>query len=223
MKHKPDDNQDLPAGDFSAWLRQTLQAQVSKNLGAAVPCGECTACCRSSLFIHIKPDETDTLRRIPKELLFPAPGLPAGNLLMGYDENGRCPMFQDNKCSIYDSRPQTCREFDCRIFSATGVEMDDSAQVAIVERARRWRFSYPNETDRAERSAINASVKFLQEHPELFPARFIPRNPTQFALLAIKIYRVFQNSDGPRGAQEDPLSDSEIAKRILEAVGSLGR
>ena len=34
----------------------------------------CTACCTSSQFVHIEPDETDTLAHIPAALRFPAPG-----------------------------------------------------------------------------------------------------------------------------------------------------
>src|SRR5262249_465616 len=113
------EQQELPAGEFSSWLRLTRRALQLKNIGADVPCGECNACCGSSYFIHIKPEETQTLNRIPKALLFPAPGLPKGNVLMGYNEKGECPMLIDNKCSIYEHRPQTCRDFDCRIFAAT--------------------------------------------------------------------------------------------------------
>src|SRR4051812_18756771 len=105
-----------PAGEFSSWLRHTRRALHLKTVGADVPCGECTGCCRSSLFIHIKPEETRARARIPKALQFPAPGLPKGNVLMGYNKKGECPMLVDGKCSIYEDRPQTCRDYDCRIF-----------------------------------------------------------------------------------------------------------
>jgi hypothetical protein len=81
---------DLPAGRFSSWLHRIRSAHL-KETGIDMPCGECNACCRSSYFIHIKPEETKTLARIPKKLLFPAPGLAKGNVLLGYDEHGRCP------------------------------------------------------------------------------------------------------------------------------------
>ena len=80
---------DLPAGGFSSWLRCTRVALIEGDQ-ADVPCGECCACCKTSHFVHIGPDETETLARIPRELLFPAPGLPAGNVLLGYDEQGLC-------------------------------------------------------------------------------------------------------------------------------------
>ena len=97
-----------------------------------MPCNGCTACCTSSQFVHIGPDETDTLAHIPAELLFPAPLRPRGHVLMGYDERGHCPMLIDNRCSIYEHRPQTCRTYDCRVFPAAGVELEDEDKVLIA-------------------------------------------------------------------------------------------
>ena len=71
------DEQSLPAGDFSGWLRG-MEAALRHEATAEVPCGGCTACCTSSQFIHVEPDETETLAHIPPELLFPAPGRPRG-------------------------------------------------------------------------------------------------------------------------------------------------
>ncbi len=95
--------QDKSAGRFSSWLQETnksLQGRAEAN----VPCGECSACCSSSYFIHIKPSDSQAIVHIPKELTFPAPGLPKGHLLLGYDDKGRCPMFVEGECSIYEFR-----------------------------------------------------------------------------------------------------------------------
>src|SRR5262249_61313433 len=98
----------------------------------------------------VRPDETRTLARIPKALLVPAPGLPKGHRVMGYDANGHCPMLVDNACSIYADRPQTCRTYDCRVFAATGIDPGDKP--LIRERADAWRFDYPTERDEAEQA-----------------------------------------------------------------------
>jgi Fe-S-cluster containining protein len=111
---------DLAAGDFGAWVVQMQQALRGEQ-ESDVPCNGCTACCSSSQFVHIGPDETDTLAHIPSGLLFPAPRLPRGHMVLGYDEHGRCPMLADNGCSIYEHRPITCRTYDCRIFPASDV------------------------------------------------------------------------------------------------------
>src|SRR5664280_1492290 len=109
---------DLDAGDFSPWLA-SINGALRGEHGSDVPCGDCTACCTSSQFIHIEPDELDTLAQVPSELLFPAPRLPDGHVLMGYDERGHCPMLVDDRCSIYEHRPRTFRVYDCRVFAAS--------------------------------------------------------------------------------------------------------
>ena len=132
---------------FSEWLDGFNPAS-----DADVPCGACTACCTSSQFVHIAPDETETLAHIPGELRFRAPGLPKGHFVLGYDERGHCPMLVDGDCSIYEHRPRTCRTYDCRVFTVTGVVPD---QPAIAERAGDWEF----EIDDSPRwDAVRAAV-----------------------------------------------------------------
>ncbi|MFI5042361.1 MAG: YkgJ family cysteine cluster protein, partial [Acidimicrobiales bacterium] len=107
----PGGDPDLAAGDFSSWVAE-IRVALRGERGSEVPCGGCTACCTSSQFVHIAPDETDTLSHIPAELLFRAPLLPPGHVVLGYDERGRCPMLVDARCSIYEHRPRTCRTYD---------------------------------------------------------------------------------------------------------------
>jgi len=127
----------IDAGRFSLWLAE-LDQSLRGDADIDVPCGACTACCTSSQFVHIAPDETDTLARVPVELRFPAPGLPKGHVVLGYDERGRCPMLVDDACSIYEHRPRTCRTYDCRVFAATGVQPE--GQPTIAARVARWAF-----------------------------------------------------------------------------------
>ena len=136
----PLDTAPLDAGDLRAWLDE-LRAALRGEGDARVPCAGCTACCEASQFVHVAPDETDALAHIPRALLFPAPGAPAGHLVMGYDEHGRCPMLRADGCSIYEHRPRTCRTYDCRVFAATGVVPTGRGQEAIATRAARWRFT----------------------------------------------------------------------------------
>jgi Fe-S-cluster containining protein len=171
------DGGDLAAGDFSAWL-VGMRAAIRGEQGSDVPCGSCTACCTSSQFIHVEPDETDTLAYIPAELLFPAPGLPRGHVVMGYDERGHCPMLVANECSIYEHRPRTCRTYDCRIFAAAGLSDDDEGEALIAQQARRWRFGYPTARDRAEHEAVRATAARLRERDDA--------SATRIAVLAIE-------------------------------------
>jgi Fe-S-cluster containining protein len=182
------DRSELPAGSFSSWVKRTNSAVADKGT-ADVPCGTCIACCTSSYFIHVGPDEVETLKRIPKTLLFPAPGLPKGNVLMGYDEQGRCPMLKNRQCSIYDHRPKTCRNYDCRIFPAAGIESD--GRELINRQIRRWKFSYASPVDRVEHEAVQTAAKFLRDHADRFPKGAIPAGATQLAILAIRVFDVF--------------------------------
>jgi Fe-S-cluster containining protein len=150
---------ELPAGRFSSWLAE-VRVAIRGAGETDVPCGACTACCASSQFVHVGPDELDALAHIPKALRFLAPGLPKGHVLLGYDEHGRCPMLTERGCSIYEHRPRTCRTYDCRVFEAAGVDVARDKPL-IAERARRWRFDHPSEVDRDEHDAVRRAAAEL--------------------------------------------------------------
>ena len=205
--------QQLPAGDFATWLDETRNA-LKAGVGADVPCGECDACCRSSYFIHIEAHEVEALAHIPSDLLFDAPGLPAGNSLMGYNENGHCPMLIDDRCSIYEYRPQTCRNYDCRIFPAAGISAGKSEKKLINQQILKWKFSYTDEDHRTQ-SAIQATADFLQTHRSRFPDGFVPGNPNQLAILAMKVYRAMP---GQSAATSNPAGPPSIPQTIAAIV-----
>jgi Fe-S-cluster containining protein len=210
-KRRAKATRDQPAGAFSAWVRDTRRVRRLELAEADVPCGTCTACCVSSLFVHVEPDEAATLARIPKKLLFPAPGLPNGHVLMGHDERGHCPMFVDGGCSIYEDRPRTCRDFDCRVFAATGISPNMSgAQGAIVERVRTWKFDVPTAADRKKMAAVHEAGVFLQKHGGELRPGLLPESATQRALLALEIYPVF--------VEKRPSRD-EVVEAVTAAMG----
>jgi Fe-S-cluster containining protein len=146
------------------------------------------------MFIHIAPEEVETIRRIPKGLLFPAPGVPKGHILMGYGDQGQCPMLVDGECSIYEYRPQTCRDYDCRVFAATGLAVDESSQPEIAQRVRAWRFRYGAEGHRLQ-AALQRTVSFLQVNKERFPEGFLPNQPGPLVAIAVQLYRLFMTDD----------------------------
>jgi uncharacterized protein len=166
------DDDGLDAGVFSEWLTG-MAAALAGEQAADVPCGTCTGCCTASQFVHIGPEEHDTLARIPAELLFPAPRLPQGHVLLGYDERGHCPMLADGRCTIYEHRPRTCRTYDCRVFPAAGLEPDKEP---IARRARRWRFRHPTPADRTLHGRVRAAVRPDPDTP-----------PTQQAVAAVQV------------------------------------
>jgi Fe-S-cluster containining protein len=160
-----------------------MQRAVLGEAESAVPCDGCTACCTSSQFVHIGPDEADTLAHIPARLLFPAPGAPDGTRLLGYDQNGHCPMLIDGKCSIYEHRPRTCRTYDCRVFAATGIAIEDD-KPAIAHRVARWRFDFTADLDHEQYVAVRTAARSVRERTDV--SREAPGSATQHAVLAIE-------------------------------------
>lgn len=205
---QPDPDADLPAGDFACWLASMTQA-LEEGTESAVPCGDCNACCRSAYFIHVRPDEPETLAAVPEALLFPAPGHPGGHKVLGFDREGRCPMLVDGACSIYAARPATCRIYDCRVFAATGIAEPDPAKAAIMTRARRWKFSYAEAHAEANHAALIDGARFLAANAEAF-GDLLPRNATQLAMLAVRLHEILFEC---RGALTE--------KRLRQAVESL--
>jgi uncharacterized protein len=223
MADAANDNGELEAGTFSAWMMET-QAAIRGERAADVPCDGCTACCTSSQFVHIAPDETDTLSRIPAELVFPAPLMPRGHVLLGYDERGHCPMLIDNQCSIYEHRPRTCRTYDCRVFPATAVGIDDDpAKALVARRVARWRFSFATPVDRLRHDAARAAATYLVERGDIFPDGAVPVTATQRAVLAIEIHDVFLQRDDATGeiAVVDPHPDV-VRAEVLRRTGTRG-
>jgi len=195
---------DLAAGVFSTWLGEIGGALRGEG-AADVPCDGCTACCTAFQFVLIEPDETDTLAHIPAPLLFPAPRMPPGHVVLGYDDRGHCPMLVDNRCSIYEHRPRTCQTYDCRVFPAADVDPaeDGSTKELIADRTRRWRFTYPADADRTRHEAVRAAAKFLRDSD-------VVANATQRAVLAVEIHELFWGD-----AQPDPeVLSVEIERRV---------
>ena len=168
-----DEGGPLDAGPFSTWLGG-IRAALDGGGESQVPCGTCSACCTSSQFVHVAPDETDALAAIPARLLFPAPGLPAGHLVLGYDQRGHCPMLVDGRCSIYAHRPRACRSYDCRVYAAAGVVVDGVRKAAVAAQVSRWRFSFPDPADQEDFEAVRAA------------AAAAAGDPTRRALLAVE-------------------------------------
>ena len=158
------------------------------------------------MFIHIEPDELEAIERIPPEILFHAPWQPEGHLTMGFNEQGHCPMLVDNKCSIYEARPQTCRDYDCRVFAATGVAVDVKRQPEIAKRVAQWVFEHDSAKSLEEETRLKSAAAFLCQNRDLFPPDSIPYNPSEIALLAIGIYRAFPG--------DSKLTNTEIARAL---------
>lgn len=197
----------LPAGDFSTWLRE-MRTALSGRGGMDVACGECRGCCVSSYYVKVRAYESAALARIGDANLQPGPPGDPGSRLLGYREDGHCRMLVDGNCSIYVDRPETCRGYDCRAFTAAGMNAGPDKTV-INERIARWRFDYDSERGRAEHRAVTAAASFLRQHPVRFAGGHVPSRAAEIAVLAVKAYEVFL---------DPPASDRDIAAAIVERV-----
>jgi uncharacterized protein len=122
--------------------------------------------------------------------------------------DGTCQMLTAGKCTIYENRPQTCLDYDCRVFAAAGIE---AGKPVIDRRVREWQFSYPTGADRKAHDAVLAAAAFIREKRTNFPANRAPVAPTGIAVLAIKTYTVFLEQNLER------RSDAEVATAIVDA------
>lgn len=199
----------VDAGPFGAWL-EAFRASLRGRGGTDVPCGDCVGCCISSYSILVRPEDTRTLAVIPAHLLTDVPSLGAGVKAMGYYPDGTCPMLQAGRCSIYEDRPQTCRDYDCRLFAAAGIDAGEG-KIAINKRVREWRFTYESEAERSSHEAIRAAAAFIRDHGPQFPECRFPKNASGIAVMAVKSYRVFLSID------HRMRSAADIARAIVEA------
>ncbi len=65
-------------------------------------CGRCRECCKGFRVLDI--EDADMYEVFWKE----------GVSYLAQKENGDCIYLRDEGCSIYETRPQECRDFDCR-------------------------------------------------------------------------------------------------------------
>jgi Fe-S-cluster containining protein len=199
----------VAAGAFSAWLR-AMRRSLLGNEGMDVPCGDCVGCCVSGYSVQLRPEDHKAAARIPATFIVSAPGFTKGHLTVRPLSNGLCPMLDDGKCSIYSVRPQTCLDYDCRIFAAAGIDAGEGKDV-INKRVHEWRFSYPDRTDELEHAAVRAAATFIRDRRESFTVR-VPAGPMGIAVFAIKSYAVFLD------AKMSDKSDAEVARAIIDAV-----
>ena len=178
-----------------------------------VACGDCVGCCTSSYFIKVRAHETAAIEHIGADNLSPVPGARNGSLHMGFDAQGHCLMFVNGGCSIYPHRPETCRTYDCRVFTAAGMNAGPEKSV-INERIASWKFEYSSPCDHEEHEAVTAAANFIRQHPIRFPGGHVPSRASEIAVLAVKSYQVFLDK---------PATDAEIAAAIVAACRDFDR
>jgi len=120
-----------------------------------VPCGSCTGCCRSAFDIELSSDEERA--RFPHVIK-------DGKTVILPLANGHCHYLVDDKCSVYETRPLTCRVFDCRMYAFVGV-LPSNEDLPLVQAVREW--APPRMGTQDDREALVAMrLKFAATYTE---------------------------------------------------------
>jgi len=116
-------------------------------------------------------------------------------------------------CSIYDDRPQTCRDFDCRVFTITGVDPEEAALADIRARTLRWHMLEAEPMSDAALLHLGAqnAARFLAKHADQL-GDLATHTSTQRAVIAVQLAPVFTRYLTPllhkgMGAQHPLLSE----------------
>ncbi len=77
------------------------------NKNTEVPCNGCQLCChRDTITIQVG-DDAASYKTVPHERI-------PGALMLDHKPNDDCIYLGDAGCTIYERRPQICRDMDCR-------------------------------------------------------------------------------------------------------------
>lgn len=187
-----------------------MRAVLRGEAVADVPCAGCVGCCVSSYPIPLRPADRTALEKVPDRYLQLRPGSGARML---YREDGTCPMLDAGRCTIYTDRPQTCRDYDCRIYAAADL-VPDGPRPVIQERVREWRFAFADAAARERADAVRRAAGFIRAHAHLFPPAARAHSATAAAVMAVKVHELFSDAAGVVAAAERVQAVLEAARRF---------
>jgi len=199
----------VAAGAFGEWLA-AMRRVLRGEQDADVPCGGCVGCCVSSYPIPLRTEDELARAQVPEQWLL-GPARAGERWLMGFREDGSCPFLSERCCSIYAGRPQTCRDYDCRIYTAAGL-LPDGERPVIAERVGAWEFGFSSEQEKADADAVGRAAQFIRANHTLFPPAMRAGSATAAAVLAVKTYPLFLA--GIPGAAQD------MVLRVVEAASA---
>jgi Fe-S-cluster containining protein len=189
-----------------------MRAVLKGEQHADVPCAGCVGCCVSSYAIALRPADKAALAVVPaRHLRLTVNG---GLAQMGYRDDGSCPMLEAGRCTIYANRPQTCRDYDCRIYAATGL-VPDGHRPVIAERVREWRFEFASQQEASQHEALCRAARFIRTTAALLPPALKADSAAAVAVLAVKVWPLFHNAEGD--GSEEP-SPADQAGRVHKAA-----
>ena len=206
----------IAAGPFAAWLAHA-RATLRGDAGIDVPCGDCTGCCTSGYSIQLRPADHRALAAVPAQWLMEPAAFAPGQKTLAPRPDGTCRMLESGRCTIYADRPQTCLDYDCRVFAAAGIDAGGEDKAVINRRVRDWRFDYPDEEDRRAHAAVRAAARFIRRVGDGSAGIRVPTSPMGVAVLAVKVSDVFLD---PAHAA---LDDARLGHAVVEAAREFDR
>ena len=128
-----------------ATVARRIARERRSGATAVVECGNCTLCCREPQRVELTPDE------------LASPLLRHDGKYLRRQPDGSCTHLVDGRCEVYDSRPRSCRTFDCR---ALAVAMCKALSAPGVTRAGYARVAPPCDAeDVAYATAVHKNLR----------------------------------------------------------------
>ena len=206
------DGDALAAGDFSAWLagmQAALRGRARRRTCPAAAARPAAPRRSSSTSPPTRPRRSPAS---PKELLFPAPLMPEGHVVLGHDERGHCPMLVDGRCSIYADRPRTCRTYDCRVFAATGHRRPSDGLIAERARALAVRSSVRGRPTSGARPCMRPRSSSATGRRSCRTAQRPPTRPSTPCSPVEMHERVASDDDGHGAAVDAPGGAGDVGR-----------
>ncbi|HEX3587815.1 MAG TPA: YkgJ family cysteine cluster protein [Candidatus Angelobacter sp.] len=110
------------AGDPMVWREQLLASAETVLRGnpvptATVPCAGCTECCyHSGVDVHPTMEPPERLAHLDLEWREDSQGW-----FLRKRADGACVHLGPGGCTVYEYRPNACRQYDCRLYALFGV------------------------------------------------------------------------------------------------------
>ncbi len=132
----------------SSWHRRWARGQLDGRV--TVPCGDCTACCRSFDAVPLTAgfDDPAAYRTRATD----------NGPVLDVQSDGSCSHLVDGRCEVYARRPLTCRTFDCRMYLLPVVELDAAIR-PVADAARRFALVVKEPDDRTFVARCRAAVQ----------------------------------------------------------------
>ena len=98
---------------------------MGTTLDTAVPCNGCTLCCHGDAIRLLPGDDPSQYATVPHEWI-------PGALMLDHNASGDCIYLGPTGCLIHDTKPQMCKQMDCRNIAAN-VSWTKARKLNIVQ------------------------------------------------------------------------------------------